>query len=567
MINPSLKTELIHELKPQLSNIDLSSCLDLFWEIINLPTNQKELQGINIRFPEAIENIFNINSSHATVINCMSTFFKIEPLFKLFLYIIDKETYYVINNRKGGLAIVLKSLNLVSDDVNLIKPSTYYKGCDNYLEQIVQAYQLRNTEAHNCEAWGRRELYNNIDAVLISIIYFIHRNKALLLKKLDEIKIQNIDVSPYMKELITYFKNKMKKFIMLNGEENLKVMDRYIVEEIEAENDDDETGRHGQIDYLRNTCIPEKRMIIWGEAGTGKSTILEYLAYVDAKKQLTDHSECIPVLIPLGILTSKSDSIIGYIKKKININDSQVELLLQNGRINLFLDGINEIPTEDNYDLKSYRIKEIKSILNEYKNCFVIITNRPNLNNDFKGSPVFNLLKLNDEQLSLFLEKNTKSSNTIKIISTSINQNNRLKNIIRTPLMFTCLIDIVDETGIIPSSEGEIIGAFLDILLNREKIEKMNYVIDIKKIKYLLRAIAYNGLEDYSTNAGIPEEKILQYMKNCMETYSFKVDAFTILEQLNQLGILIQRDNLYLFKHQAYQDYYYALEEMAVLGM
>ena len=44
-------------------------------------------------------------------------------------------------------------------------------------------------------------------------------------------------------------------------------------------------------------------------------------------------------------------------------------------------------------------------------------------------------------------------------------------------------------------------------------------------------------------------------------------DSFYMLDMMIQLGILIKRDDLYLFTHQAYQDYYHAMEERAVLGI
>ena len=559
-----------------MPGIDVATCLELFWKILHYHCDQKELQGINMRFPEAIKTIFDSNSNHSDITNSTSTLFKVEPLFKLILFIVNRNAFNDINKNKEGFASVLRAMGLIENNINLMKPPSYYRNTGNYLEQIVQTYQLRNTESHNCEKWGRRELYNNIDSVLVAIFYGINKNKKKLLQKIEEIQIDEIDVSPYMDELISYFKNKMKKFIMLNGEENLRIMDRYVMENIECDEEDSEEevekvekieARHGTIDELRNALVPEKRMIIWGEAGTGKSTVLEYLAYIDAQKRKSVDNESIPVLVPLGLLISKEDTLKNYIAKKLNVDELTLNNILKNGQVNLFLDGINEIPNDHFTKLRSIRLREIKLFLDEYKKCFVIITNRPNERNDFNNVPVFNLLKLTNEQMDIFLQKNAEKPDTIKIITDSINENKRLKAIVRTPLMFSRLIDIVDATGKIPNSEGAIIGAFLDTILKRERFEKLESEFDVKRARYLLRAIAYNGLEDSSTNAGISEEKILSYMQKCMETYMFKVDTFYMLEMFVQLGILLKRDELYLFTHQAYQDYYYALEERAILGL
>ncbi len=573
MLDQSIKNEIINEVRPLMPGVDVATCVELFWEILHYPCEQKELQGIKTRFPKAIKTIFGSNSNHSDIINSSSTFFKVEPLFKLILFIVNRNTFNDINRNKEGLASVLRAMDLIEKDINLSKPPIYYRNTGNNLEQIVKTYELRNTESHNCEKWGRRELYNNIASVLVAIFYCINKNKKLLLQKIKEIQIGEVDVSSYMDELIFYFKNKMKKFIMLNGEENLRVMDRYVMENIECNEEDSEEevekvvaqARRGTIDELRSALVPEKRMIIWGEAGTGKSTVLEYLAYIDAQKRKRVNSERIPVLVPLGLLISKEDTLKNYIAKKLNVDERVLNNILRNGQVNLFLDGINEIPNDHFTKLRSIRLREIKLFLDEYKKCFVIITNRPNEVKDFNDIPIFNLLKLTNEQMDVFLQKNAEKPDTIKIITDSINENKRLNAIVRTPLMFSRLIDIVDATGKIPNSEGAIIGAFLDTILKRERFEKLEYEFDVKRARYLLRAIAYNGLEDSSTNAGISEEKILSYMQKCMETYMFKVDTFYMLEMFVQLGILLKREELYLFTHQAYQDYYYALEVKAIL--
>jgi hypothetical protein len=209
----------------------------------------------------------------------------------------------------------------------------------------------------------------------------------------------------------------------------------------------------------------------------------------------------------------------------------------------------------------------IEYLLEQYPDNQYIISNRPGETAEFKGVPVFLLMKLSDEQIRTFLEKNTQSQDTIDIINEAIAENARLKSIVRTPLMFSRLIDIVEVTGKVPTSEGQIIGAFLDTLFVREKNEKMDALFDVRKATYLLRTIAYQGLEDASTNAGMTEETVLSYMKYCMQSYCFQVDAFYMLDLFVQLGILIRRDDLYVFAHQAYQDYYHAAEEMALLGL
>ena len=50
-----------------------------------------------------------------------------------------------------------------------------------------------------------------------------------------------------------------------------------------------------------------------------------------------------------------------------------------------------------------------------------------------------------------------------------------------------------------------------------------------------------------------------------MTSYKFEYDALYAIGMMVQLGILERRENVYVFAHQSYQDYYYGLEELAVL--
>ena len=579
MLKQETKSEILMEVSAYMKGIDVAECIELLDRLLASTQLPPELRGISQRYPQAIDMIFDKDATHAEVITGIATALRIEPIFRMILMISDPDEYESVTKQKKGFAYVIRKLGVNAKNVDLDRPREYYAGMGKCIEQIAVSYQLRNVEAHTCELWGRREMYENIDCVLVSYLYAIHLKRDKIKRWLDGNSSGTIDVTEYMDEIITYFKDKMKKFILLNGEENLQVVNRYVTENIskknmsldKMENDADEdmeeaAGRKGTIDDLRKNSVPENQMVIWGEAGTGKSTTLEYLAYLDAVDWKKNHQNSIPVLIPLGVV-SKDISLKSYIAMKLRVSESEAVTLLQNGQLHLFLDGVNEIPNEFSSQLRAVRLREIKELLEQYKDCFTIITNRPDEGNSFKNVPVFNLIKLNNEQLIMFLQKNTENHETIKLITEAIGENERLRSVVRTPLMFSRLIDIVDATGEIPNSEGKIIGVFLDTLLSRERYDKLDANFDVKKANYLLRSIAYNGLENSSTNSGMTEEQVLDYMNKCMHTYCFTIDAFYMLDMLIQLGILQKRDELYLFAHQAYQDYYHALEELAVLGI
>lgn len=575
MINEKVMLQIRNEIGKEMCNYDVLSLLRLLNDILQADCPIEELKGIKERYPKAINVIFDSNATMGAIISSLSDYFKLEALFKVILYFVEPDMYEEKIQSVAGFSGILKLLKLNPSNENLNKERNRLPE-ERFLRQIANVYKLRNVEAHACRDWGRNALFENVNDVMIAVLYCLSLHKKLLEKNVAILDVQPLlfsGIDAYMNELISFFKKKMKKYIDLNGEENLNIINRYIIEADSEEVDEEEleedatTKRYGTIDEIRKNKLPEHKMMIWGEAGTGKSTTLEYLAYTDALAWQQNNRNFIPVFVPLGILTSMNESILTYIANKLNTSEDSVQNLLKKGRFNFFIDGINEISKDAGLNLKAYRLKEIKNLLDNFSQNRYIISNRPNDIVEFGGVPVFSLVKMSDEQLSVFLQRNTTSKETIKIILDAINSKPRLKSIIRTPLMFSRLIDIVEITEKVPTSEGQIIGAFLDTLFIREKNEKMDALFDVRKANYLLRSIAYNGLEESSTNAGMTEETVLSYMRKCMTTYSFQADTFYMLEIFEQLGILVKRESLYVFAHQAYQDYYHAAEEMAILGI
>lgn len=207
----------------------------------------------------------------------------------------------------------------------------------------------------------------------------------------------------------------------------------------------------------------------------------------------------------------------------------------------------------------------MEHIARSYPKTFIIITNRPQDTRDFNNVPIFNLIKLSKEEMRDFIKKNVDEEDVKELLFTSINGNERFVQIINTPLILSRLIEIVRYKKEIPHSEGEIIAEFLNCLLVREKEEKQDARLDIKRIIYLLRMIAFESLEKKEANSGMTESEVLKYCSKSMDTYRFQYDALYALDIVLQLGILEKREDLYVFSHQAYQDYYYAMEELAVI--
>ena len=543
---------------------NLRELIDILLSVIILKTGKKELVGIEERLYVSLGKIFDGETTINDIKLCLSNVIKIEPLLKKMILLIDEDEYDKIVQENLGLAHVITQLGLNPDNKKLDrKPEDYL--CDgNYMEHVARSYALRNSESHTYVGWTRREIYTNLDSVLITCLRAVEINKKALISNLKKKSINNeLNIENYLNEITQQLKKRMSRFIHIRGEENFSVLGSYVIEY--QDDTSDSRRRKGTVEYLRDNSIPERRMMIWGEAGMGKTTTLEYLTYMDAKKRLKDSNYNIPVLVLLGVMTKATYTIKQYMCDKLDSGVDICESLLEEGKINLFLDGLNEIPADAGGNLKTLRMREIKQLLRDYPKTFIIITNRPQDTRDFNNVPIFNLIKLSKEEMRDFIKKNVDEEDVKELLFTSINGSERFVQIINTPLILSRLIEIVRYKKEIPHSEGEIIAEFLNCLLVREKEEKQDARLDIKRIIYLLRMIAFESLEKKEANSGMTESEVLKYCSKSMDTYRFQYDALYALDIVLQLGILEKREDLYVFSHQAYQDYYYAMEELAVI--
>ena len=138
---------------------------------------------------------------------------------------------------------------------------------------------LRNSESHTYVGWTRREIYTNLDSVLITCLRAVEINKKALISNLKKKSINNeLNIENYLNEITQQLKKRMSRFIHIRGEENFSVLGSYVIEY--QDDTSDSRRRKGTVEYLRDNSIPERRMMIWGEAGMGKTTTLEYLIAV-----------------------------------------------------------------------------------------------------------------------------------------------------------------------------------------------------------------------------------------------------------------------------------------------
>lgn len=547
-MNEVLMKYIVQETKPYCDFPNIEDVTKLFLDTLDYEITEEELKGVGSRLTSALNHLATEKQDIDTLYLLLPSINKMEAYARKVLFITNNKEYLHIRNNNLGFSPVLTAIGLKA-------------------RNIQSAYNLRNLEAHSCKDWTIRQYYEKITDILVACLK-ITNEQCDILKEIiyKDSAIENTGADStnlymdYIDSILKQYKPKIKSIVQLDSEEDMSMLDIYAVEDTK-----DKRGRKGSVRDLIGS-IKEKRMILRGDAGAGKTTTLEYIAYMDAK-EYKNKKGIIPVLVYLGTTTNEHYSLEDYILDKLQIESKELKKLLTNGDINLYFDGFNEIPYTERNMLKTKRRREISELLTCYPNTCIVLTNRPQDGREFSNIPVFNLLEMNRQQINEFIQKNADTTELMQTVNDAIGDDTNLLTMIKRPLILKSLLFIVKTTGEIPKREGLIIGGFLKALFTREKQEKYDEYLDEQKLNLLLRRIGYEAFERYKTNSGITEEAILDIMNRCEKDYSFSYDNFYALEIIVHLGIMDKKEGLYMFAHQSYQDYYASQEELAIMSI
>ena len=228
---------------------NLRELIDILLSVIILKTGKKELVGIEERLYVSLGKIFDGETTINDIKLCLSNVIKIEPLLKKMILLIDEDEYDKIVQENLGLAHVITQLGLNPDNKKLDRKPEDYLGDGNYMEHIARSYALRNSESHTYVGWTRREIYTNLDSVLITCLRAVEINKKALLSNLKKKSINNeLNIENYLNEITQQLKKRMSRFIHIRGEENFSVLGSYVIEY--QDDTSDSRRRKGTVEYF-----------------------------------------------------------------------------------------------------------------------------------------------------------------------------------------------------------------------------------------------------------------------------------------------------------------------------
>ncbi|MDJ0660054.1 MAG: NACHT domain-containing protein [Crocosphaera sp.] len=321
----------------------------------------------------------------------------------------------------------------------------------------------------------------------------------------------------------------------------------------------------------------QQYLMVIGEPGAGKSTFLRKIGLeaLKGKKLLKEsykHS-CIPVFIELKKFAEEDINIKSMIINEFDIcklpqAEKSVEKLLENGKLLILLDGLDEVPTK-NMDRV---INKIQDFVDKHdKNRFIISCRTAAYNNWFCRFTDVLMAEFNDQQIEQFINNWFKTqldteTNTAENCWNLLQQEEYkgAKELAQTPLLLTFLCLTYDKTQSFPNNRSVLYRKALNILLEEWAAEKrikrdpIYEGLHTELEEILLSDIAYHNFQ---------EDKLFFYEQDIIEQIkTFLSGNLNAPQHLNgkavlnaievQQGILVERaTDVYSFSHLTLQEY------------
>jgi HEAT repeat protein/energy-coupling factor transporter ATP-binding protein EcfA2 len=201
----------------------------------------------------------------------------------------------------------------------------------------------------------------------------------------------------------------------------------------------------------------QQRLVLLGDPGSGKTTLMRYLAVKlaqgnNADLGLTDHDDWLPMLIYMRDWAknperSLFEQLADFAKSTLHVDlPTGFFQYWWQGRSLVLLDGLDEVVDEA---IRADLVNKLGCVLNEAEQNAIVITSRPwGYHRAYfrtESFPHFELLPFNDQQIKQFVENwyRSRHANTqdaqlmIDNLQESLVTNDRVQQLVTNPLLLT----------------------------------------------------------------------------------------------------------------------------------
>jgi hypothetical protein len=499
---------------------------------------------------QSLKSHLNLDVISETLIQDFIKYLKEELLLDVYLGPIfrNNQIYVSIQGLRMNLELIAENSYLTFQELKKIN--------DIISQRLNSQFSFKEFKIHYSENAIR--VLSQVSFIGLGVDSSIKRKRKIL---------QDIFVKPYF---AYYSKNK-------NREKSL------------ANDSDEQFAINDEISYREIFREDQKRIVVLGNPGSGKSVLIKSLI-CDILNSQADKFEdgeltrCIPFRIELRkYLAFKKDNrgnIIKYLTNSLeeefgirNLTDSIVSEIIENNETIIFFDGLDEI----------FKIKDKIEMKNDIENFHTIYPRVRSLTSsriigydeaslDNKNFVELQILNFKESQIVEYItrwydkeEENEEIRS--KEVATFLGLKDQIDNeLISNPLLLSLIVILYRNTLKIPESKLEIYQSCTKTLVDKWDVEKdLQIDLDqrvVKEKERILSDLAYWQYEQLSGESiQISYEKAKGVVNNTLRSKLNDVDDLEIEELAESFMNYAEKRSIYFdnnFTHKTFLEYYSA---------
>lgn len=232
----------------------------------------------------------------------------------------------------------------------------------------------------------------------------------------------NGDLEKYLNNIILEDRDKIRNYVELSAREILPITRRLFEEKVSLAYDFE----------ISQIVEKERHLIIYGDAGSGKTITLKWLSTVYARQYLMKKEGFVPIYVELDSYVK--GSFYNYLKAKVKekgIEEADFKKLLE-GKALLLLDGLDLLTPSDSFS----PFDEVSDFISEYEDCKYVVASRPEPFDSLKSTfALSELERLTDEKIRIFIAKNVPNQRQAKLLTARSLSEIHSKPVLRNPML------------------------------------------------------------------------------------------------------------------------------------
>lgn len=384
----------------------------------------------------------------------------------------------------------------------------------------------------------------------------------------DYWKHDNLELLDYEKNYCTSILQESElKSLKIFSDKYQKLLDIFIEPKIIHFYEDKETQTPTKKAISVENIIKDKKpLIISGEAGMGKSTLLKRIGELIIQSNVTVVKKNLPLFISATELFDSNYDILKVIELKLlPFFGTSLNELFDEYYITLLIDSIDEFEFEHQESV----IKQVNDLYNLNSIRFILatrITEKSVTIDCLKSYNTYSIERFNNKQIEMFVNKffYNQNSRAEKLLE-ALKENRIIEKLPVTPLSLSLISILFEENDLeIPATITDIYENFNYLLLGRAMVTSRIEFIDIS---FKERILSIYALEILKRKEHYPMtlKEFVKFFSDYYQSKTLPLKKGTLEDVLlylvNNTGIVYLKNNTYVcFNHDSFMEYYASVE-------